>query len=334
VVNQAARAMPEHDKRGLAGSAFLVTGGCGFIGSHLVRALVGAGAGRVTVVDSLRYGDRANLGGSSPNVEIVQHTLGVDDPAALRAALRGVRFVFHLAAEKHNQSKDDPVRVMRSNIEGTWLLLDAAARAGVEKIVFTSSLYAYGRLGGAPFVEDELPRPRTIYGISKLTGEHLLAVAGTPFTVLRYLFVYGPRQFAGMGYKSVIVKTFERLLRGEPPVVFGDGEQTLDYVFVDDVVDATLAALASGANGEVINIGSGRPTTVNELMTLMQDVAGTRLPVRHDPPDWTAGSYRVGNVDKARRVLGWTARTPLRDGLAATYSWLAGSKEPEPIADR
>jgi UDP-glucose 4-epimerase len=326
--------MSEQDRRSLAGSAILVTGGCGFIGSHLVRALVGAGAGRVTVVDSLRYGDRANLAGSSPNVEIVQHTLGVDDPAALSAALGGVRFVFHLAAEKHNQSKDDPVRVMRSNIEGSWLLLDAAARARVEKVVFTSSLYAYGRLRGAPFVEDELPQPRTIYGISKLTGEHLLAVAGVPFTVLRYLFVYGPRQFAGMGYKSVIVKTFERLRRGEPPVVFGDGEQTLDYVFVDDVVDATLAALMPGANGEVINIGSGRPTTVNELMTLMQDVAGTSLPVRHEAPDWTAGSCRVGNIDKARRVLGWTARTPLRDGLAATYAWLAGSKGPAPIADR
>jgi nucleoside-diphosphate-sugar epimerase len=89
-----------------------------------------------------------------------------------------------------------------------------------------------------------------------------------------------------------------------------------------------------GANGEVINIGSGRPTTVNELMTLMQDVAGTSLPVRHEAPDWTAGSCRVGNIDKARRVLGWTARTPLRDGLAATYAWLAGSKGPAPIADR
>src|SRR5689334_6941784 len=128
----------------LAGAAAMVTGGCGFIGSHLVRALLTRGAARVVVLDSLRYGDRANLRGMEHGVEIVPHVLGTDDPARLREVLRGVRWLFHLAAEKHNQSKGAPAEVLRSNVDGTYALLDAAARAGVEKVVFTSSLYAYG----------------------------------------------------------------------------------------------------------------------------------------------------------------------------------------------
>jgi UDP-glucose 4-epimerase len=308
------------------GGTVVVTGGCGFIGSHLVRALVARGAERVVVIDSLRYGDRANLGALSERVELVQHTLGSDDPAHLRAAFEGARWCFHLAAEKHNQSKDTPLEVFRANIDGTWLLFDAAARAGVEKIVFTSSLYAYGRLSGPPFVETEVPEPRTVYGVSKLAGEHLLrqlgAERGVAWAALRYLFVYGPRQWAGMGYKSVIVKTFERLKRGEAPVVFGDGEQALDYVFVDDAVEATLTAMTAPVSGEVLNIGSGAATTVNALVDAMQRVAGTAHRVEHVAPDWTAGSRRVGDVAKARRLLGWSPVTPLEAGLGQVWNWV------------
>jgi UDP-glucose 4-epimerase len=310
----------------IPGSTILVTGGCGFIGSHLVRRLIELGARRVVVVDSLRYGDLANLGGSSDAVEIVRHTLGTDPAAALAEKMRGVRYVFHLAAEKHNQSKDDPLAVFRANIDGTYTLYDVAVRAGVEKIVFTSSLYAYGRLDGPPFAEDELPHPRTVYGITKLAGEHLLhhfsVQHGLAYNVIRYLFVYGPKQFAGMGYKSVIVKNFERMLRGEPAVVYGDGRQTLDYVYVDDAVEATIAAMELNRAGEVFNVGSGEGTSVRALIDLMREVAGSDRSIQHDPPDWTAGTCRVGNVTKARRVLGWEPRVSLREGLQRTYRWM------------
>ena len=320
--------MPLHPAR-IAGSTVMVTGGCGFIGSHLVRRLLALDARRVVVVDSLRYGDRANLS-QVPAIEIVQHTLGTDSADTLEEKMRGVDYLFHLAAEKHNQSKDDPLRILRANIDGSYTLFDVAARCGVRKIVFSSSLYAYGRMHGLPFREDEMPQPQTVYGISKLCGEHLLrnvnAVHGTAYNILRYFFVYGPRQFAGMGYKSVIVKNFERLLDGAPTTIYGDGTQKLDYVFVDDAVEAALQALATDISGEVFNIGSGEPTSVNDLIDHMLAIAGSNLSKQHEPPDWTAGSCRVGDVSKARERLGWEPRVSLADGLTRTFAWLVEAR--------
>lgn len=311
----------------IAGQRVVVTGGAGFIGSHLVRRLLELGAASVVVVDSLRYGDPANLGAASDRVELVKHTLGNDDPDALNEPLSGATLLFHLAAEKHNQSKDSPARVYRANITGTHDLYERAVRAGVKKIVFSSSLYAYGRMQGAPFVEEELPRPRTVYGITKLAGEHVLGhfadAHGVETMVLRYLFIYGPKQFAGMGYKSVIVKSFERMLAGQRPTVFGDGQQTLDYVYVDDCVEATVRAMTQDVSDEVVNVASGRAVSVDHLMDTMLEVAGCELGKDHGSADWTAGTFRVGDPAKAKRVLGFEAKTSLSEGLRKTYEWLA-----------
>lgn len=313
----------------LAGSTVMVTGGCGFIGSHLVRALLERGAKEVRILDSLRYGDPANLGDSHPALRLTRHTLGTDDPAVLAAELTGVDYLFHLAAEKHNQSKESPQRVFRANIEGTHELLQAAADAGVRKVVFSSSLYAYGRMHGAPFREDEVPRPTTVYGISKLAGEHLcahfFATRGLAYNTLRYLFVYGPRQFAGMGYKSVIMKNAEQLLAGAPLTIYGDGSQTLDYVFVDDVVDATLRAMETHVSGETLNIGSGQGTPVLELLETLALVAGRSRERRFLPEDWTAGTCRVADAERAERILGWRATTPLAEGLRRTWEFASAT---------
>lgn len=325
----------------MRGARVLVTGGCGFIGSHLCRELVARGAERVVALDSLRYGDLANLGaaqggdgGGGCAIEVVRHTLGQDDPSVLTGLLRGIDYLFHLAAEKHNQSLDSPRVVLRANIEGTHDLLAAAADAGVRKVVFTSSLYAYGRLSGPPMREDELPRPTTVYGISKLAGEHLCAhfasKHGLLCDVLRYFFIYGPRQFAGMGYKSVILKNSEQLLDGAPLTVFGDGQQALDYVYVDDAVDATLRAMERPGGGETLNIASGTAVPVLELLQTLALVSGGSPELRYLPADWTAGTRRSGDPGRAAEVLGWRVKTPLSEGLRRTFEWQRSQREAAP----
>jgi nucleoside-diphosphate-sugar epimerase len=201
----------------------LVTGGCGFVGSHLVRRLVGLDVREVRVVDSLEMGSLANLEGCDGRVTHHPLRLGTVDRDALMPLLADVDVVFHLAAEKHNQALNRPEDLLRANVMGTHDLLECAARQGVGAVVFSSSLYAYGRLAGPPMREDEVPAPRTLYGISKLAGEHMVHAlgqrTGIPTVCLRYFFVYGPRQYAGMGYRSVIVKNFERILSGRRPVI-------------------------------------------------------------------------------------------------------------------
>jgi UDP-glucose 4-epimerase len=311
----------------ISGRHVLVTGGAGFIGSHLVDALLARGAGRVTIVDSMRFANEHHAGLARERVAVPRHALGADPLDRLAPALADVDLLFHLAAEKHNQSLTTPEQLLASNVTGTYALFDAAARARCKKIVFSSSLYAYGRVAGAPLVETELPSPWSLYGISKLAGEHLAGHArhehGIRAVSLRYFFTYGTRQFPGTGYKSVIVSNFERLRRGEAPVIFGDGEQALDYVYVDDVVEATLRAMELPLDDEVLNIGSGEPTSINVLTRVMIDVAGARATPLHGAADWTAGSSRVADIAKAERLLGgWRPTISLRDGLARTYDWV------------
>jgi UDP-glucose 4-epimerase len=310
----------------ISGSHVLVTGGAGFIGSHLVEALLARGARRVTIVDSMRFANEHHATLADPRVQLIKHSLGHDPFAALAPTLADVDLLFHLAAEKHNQSLPTPEHLLASNVTGTFALFDAAARAGVKKLIFTSSLYAYGRVAGAPLVETELSPPWSLYGISKLTGEHLAGHVrrqhGIAAVSLRYFFTYGTRQFPGTGYKSVIVSNFERLRRGEAPVIFGDGEQALDYIYVDDVVEATIRAMELPIDGEVLNIGSGDATTINALTRTMLDVAGSSAAPTYGPADWTAGSSRVADAAKARALLSWRPTVSLREGLARTFEWV------------
>ena len=311
------------------GSSFLVTGGAGFIGSHLVEALLAEGARRIVVLDNLRTGSWKNTP-DDPRVERISGDLGTVAEEEVRKALEGIDYLFHLAAEKHNQSVDMPDRVLEVNVNGTFRLFRAAVAANVRKVVFTSSLYATGRLTLPPMTEEDLPEPRTVYGTSKLTGEHLLRYfalsSGLRATSFRLFFVYGPKQFSGTGYKSVIVANFERILRGEAPVIVGDGKQSLDYTHVEDIARGLILGLSEAADSQVINLGQGIAISVNELTQLMLEVSGSSLQPVFAPPDWTAGSHRQCRNDKARELLGWSPRIALRDGLAGVYRWMLSQK--------
>lgn len=306
----------------IAGRTVMVTGGCGFIGAHLVRRLLDEGAGRVVVLDSTAQGTRRLEG--MAGAQLVRCTLGDDPPEALDRALEGVELVFHFAAEKHQRERQHPQRLLQANVLGTHALLAGAQRAGVRRVVFASSLYAYGRTTGAPLAEGECPQPATLYGISKLAGERLLAHfggQGVPSVALRYFFVYGPGQEEGLGYPSVIVKNFRRLLAGDPPTIHGDGLQELDYVYVEDAVEAALLALAAPEGG-LFNVATGQPVAVRDLIALLGRVAGHALPPVHLPADETHGTSRVGDPAAAEHGLRFSARVSLEEGLRRTWDWL------------
>ena len=282
-------------------------------------------------IDSLAYGMRENLDVSDPEIQIEKLELRSGTNVQLQELLTGVDYVFHLAAEKHNQSINSPARVLDANVMGTYELLKAAVDAGVKKVVFTSSLYAYGRMSGPPMAENEVPIPHTVYGISKLSGEHLCrhfhTQHGIQAVCLRLFFVYGPRQYAGLGYKSVIVRNFDRMLHGHKPVIHGDGNQALDYIYVDDVVSAILLAMTGMDDFEVFNVGNGAAVSINHLTELMMGIADVNTGCEYGPADFTHGSSRVASTKKFDDRFGFQARVPLDDGLRRTFEWMTSYQE-------
>jgi UDP-glucose 4-epimerase len=302
----------------------LVTGAAGFIGQHLCEALVAEGWA-VRGLDDERCGDWSR---STAPIERRTAPLEEMDTQGLRDLCEGIDVVFHLAAEKHNSPRATARTLIEVNIAATERLYAAAGRSGVRRIVFASSLYAYGSTGPDPMRETDLPQPSTAYGVSKLAGEHLLRVAernfGVGWAIGRLFFVYGSRQFAEGGYKSVIVRNFERILSGRPPIVNGDGEQVLDYLHVDDCVRGLLALGAQAADRSVYNLASGRGVSVNQLTRAMLEVAESELQSVHAEEDWTDGTIRVGAPEAAERDLGWSASMPMTQGLARVWAWLRG----------
>jgi UDP-glucose 4-epimerase len=307
--------------KNLKGSKIAVTGGCGFIGSHLVERLRREGAEVIVIDKMLRIADKGSIELGSNERQFFYTQL----------AIKGCDYLFHLAAEKHNQSKDQPLKIIDTNITGTHQLLQAALNAGVKKVVFTSSLYAYGRMTGIPMCEMERPEPRTVYGMSKLAGEHLchhfFLQHGLPSICLRLFFAYGPRQYEGMGYKSVIVKNFERMLDGLPPIINGDGNQVLDYIFVDDVIDRLIIAMVEDDAFDMFNVGSGVGVSINELTKLMVGIVGYRDVWEFAPADFTAYSSRVADTGKFDERFGKRPLVSLEEGLRRTFDWIVANRK-------
>ena len=303
----------------------LVTGGAGFIGSNLVRRLAGQGA-RVRVFDDLSSGHLENLAGLEASVEFVRGDLR--DAAAVRAAVRGAGAVFHVGALASVQaSVDDPATTHEVNVTGTLNLLLAARDAGAERVVFSSSASIYGDSPEMPKREGMPPEPLTGYALSKLAGEHygriFHGLYGLEFFALRYFNVFGPRQDPASHYAAVIPLFMRAYAAGRQPTIYGDGGQTRDFTFVEDIVSANLCCLAApkSAAGGVYNVAYGDRVSVNDLAAQIAALAGRPFAPVYAPA--RAGDIRESQSDSAlaRRVLGWKPAHTFADGLRATYDW-------------
>ena len=303
----------------------LVTGGAGFIGSHLARRLSADGHA-VRVLDNLSTGSRANLDGAS-GIELVEGD--IRDADTCRRAIRDVELVFHVAAlPSVPRSIADPWASHDHNVNGTMRVLEAARAAGVRRVVYSSSSSVYGDTPTLPKVESMEPLCRSPYATAKLAGEqYVLAYARAGMlegVALRYFNVFGPRQSPTSAYAAVIPAFLQAALAGTVAEVHGDGEQTRDFTYVDNVVDANLRA-AFGAtesvNGWATNIGAGSRTSLNGLLELVEQVTGRTVAREHKAP--RAGDVRdsQASLDRAKRVLGYEPVVGVREGLRRTWQW-------------
>jgi nucleoside-diphosphate-sugar epimerase len=304
-------------------ASYLVTGGAGFIGSHLAEELVGRGQ-RVRVVDSLITGKRHNLQ-HLPSVEFIEGDLS--EPALAERAVEGIDYVLHQAAiPSVPRSVKDPVTSNRANIDASLNVLVAARDARVKRVVYAGSSSAYGDTPTLPKREDMPPSPLSPYALQKLVAEQycqmFTRLYGLETVTIRYFNVFGPRQDPGSPYSGVISLFSTALLEGRQPVIYGDGEQTRDFTYVANVVDGVLRACeAPHASGEVINVATGGRISLNELLKTMNRIVGTSLDAIYKEPRHGDVRDSQADISKAKRLLGYEPSVGLEDGLRRTLDW-------------
>ncbi len=303
---------------------YLITGGAGVIGSNLAHTLVARGEA-VRILDDFSTGRAVNLAGLGDRVEIQRGDLR--DPTALARAVEGVEVVLHQGALNSNpRSIQEPEPTHAVNVTGTLLLLEAARRAGVRRLVYASSSSAYGNTPGLPKTEDMPTAPTAPYGVSKLAAELycrvFTGVYGLETVSLRYFNVFGPRQHPDSEYAAVIPRFLRRMLKGERPVIFGDGEQSRDFTPVENVVEANLLAAGStGGAGEAFNVGCGRASTLNQVAAWLNEILGTHLSPEYHPPRPADVRHSYASVAKAEAMLGYRPRADIREGLERAVEW-------------
>ena len=302
----------------------LVTGGAGFVGSNLVHALAARGDS-VRIFDDFSTGRRENLAGLGADVEIVRGD--VRDADAVRRAMQGIETVLHEAALPSVQrSLEDPLASHRSNADGTLNVLMAARDAGAQRVVYASSSSVYGNSSVLPKREDQAPMPASPYAVAKLAGEHYtLAFSrcfGLATVALRYFNVFGPRQDPNSAYAAVIPRFVHAALRGTSPLIFGDGTQTRDFTFIDNVVDANLRALTSEeARGQVLNVAAGVRVSLIDLLALLGKIVGRPLRAEHVPPRGGEVKDSQADIAAAGKALGYEPHIELEEGLRRTVAW-------------
>jgi UDP-glucose 4-epimerase len=305
---------------------YLVTGGAGFIGSHIAEALFRKGE-RVRVLDNFSTGYRHNLAFCRRDLDLMEGDLR--NPGNCRKAVRGVDFVLHCAAlPSVPKSVQDPAGTNESNTTGTLNLLVAARAAGVKRLVYSSSSSVYGDSPALPKIESMPPEPLSPYAIQKYVGElycrMFYQLYGFETVALRYFNVFGPRQDPKSEYAAVIPRFITALVRGVPPVIYGDGEQTRDFTYVDNVVRANLMALdAPGVAGEIFNFADGQGHSLKDLLRNLESILQTRIAPVHEPARPGDIRYSVAGVEKCRKLLGYAGHVSFEEGLRQTAAFFA-----------
>lgn len=326
--------MNEGVQRGaLAGKRVLVTGGAGFIGSHIVDVLVDAGCGEIVAVDNMVRGRRANLAQSLGHGSVQLVEGDIRDRGLMARLVDGMDLVFHQAALRITHCAAEPRAAMEVMVDATFDLLELCVAAKVKKVVAASSASVYGMASAFPTLESEPPYAnRTLYGAAKAFNEGLLRsfndLYGLDYVTMRYFNAYGPRMDIHGRYTEVMIRWMERIAAGQPPIIFGDGLQTMDFVHVADIARANLLAATSSATDVALNIGSGTETSLRQL--------AERLTAAMDRPDLSPEhaperavnpvARRLAGVDAARALIGFEATVPLDEGLRGLVAWWQGER--------
>jgi len=303
---------------------YVVTGGAGFIGSNIVDELVRRGES-VVVLDDLSAGKEDNLAESRNKISFIKGS--INDIEAVRRAMQEADYVIHLAARTSvPRSIKDPLETNRVNIEGTLNVLLAARDAKVKRVVLAASSSAYGETPTLPKVETMQPEPISPYGVTKYVCELYAQMFGRVYALqnvsLRYFNVFGPRQDPSSPYSGVLSKFCTAFLEGTEPVVYGDGEQTRDFTYIDNVVQATLLACAApAASGKVFNVGTGDRISLNQTLELLREISGNKLEAKYDAP--REGDIRDSQADitLSRELLGYDPTVNFVEGLRRTFTW-------------
>jgi UDP-glucose 4-epimerase len=318
----------------LRGARAVVVGGAGLIGSHVVDRLTREDVAEIVVYDNFTRGTMGNLDAALQDPRVRVFELGGDilHTDILQKALEKTDVVFHLAALWLLHCHEYPQSAFEVNIRGTFNVLEACRLRGVRKLVYSSSASVYGDALEVPMTEDHPYNNRTFYGATKIAGEHMARAYhhryGLDYVGLRYMNIYGPRQDYMGAYVAGVMKILDRIDRGEPPVVYGDGTQSYDFIYVEDAADCNVLAARSDATDRFYNVGAGVETTIREICEMLLRLTGSEhLGIRYEPAGQTFVTRRVGSTEAAARDLGFRARTPVEEGLRRLIAWREGHKE-------
>lgn len=309
----------------ISGKRLMVIGGAGLVGSHIIDQLTREPVSEIIVYDNFVRGTHANLitAIQCPKVRVVEAS--ITDRETLCRTMIGVDGVFLLASLWLGECVSDPRSAWEVNTMGTWNVVEACRDLGVQRVVYSSSASVYGNAIFTPMTEEHPFNNRTTYGATKIANEQMFraiyAQHNSPYIGYRYMNIYGPRMDYKGTYVSVIMKVLDRIFLNQPPIIYGDGTQVYDFIYVEDVAEANILGMKTDCVDEFFNIGSGMGTTINELVHMLLELTGSDLQPEYHPQAQSFVTHRIGSTEKAAHLLGFKARTSLPEGLRRVVEW-------------